>query len=176
MISKSTLTVVRRQLLVAPPLRFCASCRGRLIWAWTVWLVFSLGLPGQAFPWQEPTEVDQSSQTQAESDEAPADQEEVEELRSGDPGEPEEDEEEAERPTRSGYEDIPKGGGPTSVEADLHADDQIKRPLFRILRATIEPLYRFKDRVNGIWGIAFGVDSTSRGAGYAIPATIGSSI
>ena len=120
--------------------------------------------------------MDQSSQTQETSTERSNEPEGEQDPGSEDEEDTEKGEVEAERPTRSGYEDIPKGGGPTSVEAELHADDQIKRPLFRILRATIEPLYRFKDRVNGIWGIAFGVDSTSRGAGYAIPATIGSSI
>jgi len=158
MISESTLTVVRRQLFKSLPPRFCDSCRGRLIWAWTILLVFSLGSSGHSFLWQEPADSERSSQTQEESLEASADPADEEDPEASAQEDTEEGEEESERPTRSGYEDIPKGGGPTSVEADLHADDQLKRPLFRILRATIEPLYRFKDRVNGIWGIAFGVD------------------
>jgi len=67
------------------------------------------------------------------------------------------DEENSESSTKSDY-DIPTAGGPTSVESDLMADDLLKRPVFKILRGTLKPFYRFKDRIDGTWGIAFGVD------------------
>ena len=112
----------------------------------------------EAYPWQRPAEVARSSPTQEESNVATSDQEEVEDQETGDAEEPEEGEQEAGRSTKSGYESVPRPAGPTSVEADLLADDVLKRPVFRLLRRTIEPLYRFKDRVNGLWGIAFGMD------------------
>ena len=130
-------------MFLTPDLR--ESFRGRVIWVAAILLSFSLGSPGQA---------DQSSQTQEESLEASADPEDEQDTDESE----EAAEDDAEKPTKSGYDKAHKGSSPTSVEADLHADDLLKRPVFKLLRRTVEPLYRFKDRVNGTWGIAFGVD------------------
>lgn len=72
--------------------------------------------------------------------------------------EPKEDEEDSERPTKSGYDMANRASGPTSVRSDLQANDEWKYPLLTILGGTMQPFYRFKERVNGTWGIAFAVD------------------
>lgn len=130
---------------------------GRLIWAWVILLVLSLGSRSQAEPWQEPpgsTSPEQEQQAQAEAEEEPGRDPEG-------PEDTEEDEESADedsdRQTKSGY-DIPTAAGPTSVESDLMADDVFKNPVFSFLQWTLAPLYDFKDRVDGLWGIAFGMD------------------
>ena len=129
-----------------------------MILASAILLVISLGSQVQALPWLGPAEPDQSSPTREDSTQPSTYPEGEQDPDSGDPEDTDEGEEAAQRSTKSGYDNIPKGSSPTSVEADLQADDELKFPLFRLLRRTLEPLYRFKDRVNGIWGIAFGVD------------------
>jgi len=139
------------------PLQSCEPCRRRLTWVWAVLVVLSLGSQAQAYLWQQPPEADRSSQTREESIEAPADPEEVQDPETGDKEEPEPAEKDSDPPTKSGYKEQPHSG-PTSVEADLLADDVLKRPVFRILRRPLRPFYRFKNRVDGTWGIAFGMD------------------
>ncbi|MGB6367829.1 MAG: hypothetical protein WBG93_13470, partial [Thermoanaerobaculia bacterium] len=131
---------------------------GRALWAWATFLVFSFGSQAGA--------IAGTSQTQSQGQEAPSqvpdDSGSEEDPEAADSKEATKDdkdsgEDESERSTRSGYEE-PTHGGPTSVESDLHSDDQFKRPVFRLLQTSIQPLYNFKDRINGLWGIAFGVD------------------
>ena len=62
------------------------------------------------------------------------------------------------RETKSGYDEIGKASGSKGVEADLLRDNLVKNPVFKFLENRVEPLYDFKDRLNGLWGIAFGVD------------------
>jgi len=101
--------------------------------------------------------------------EVPADSQEVggdetQEVDSEDTKEPEKGKKDQGRqatpgaPSKSGYDEIPMAGGPTSVESDLQSNDEFKNPVFGFLQWAVAPLYDFKDRVNGTWGIAFGVD------------------
>jgi porin len=130
---------------------------GRLIWAWVVLFLLSLPSLSLAAPWQDPPgstapEQEQQAETKAEEETA-RDPEEPEDTEEGEgPAEKSTD-----RQTKSGY-DIPTAGGPTSVESDLMADDLEKRPVVRVLGHFVAPLYRFKNRVDGLWGIAFGMD------------------
>ena len=130
-----------------------ALLRNGSIWVWTLLLALGFRTQTQASPLWLPVEGAPSSQTQQELRGPDPDSEDVRDA----------DDEYAaegssETKTKSGYETAPRGSGPTSVEADLAADDEFKRPVFTFLQWAAAPLYDFKDRVNGIWGISFGVD------------------
>jgi porin len=138
------------------------SRHGRTGLPWLLLLLLTLCSPSPALPWQETAESDSPLETHDQALEAstgpngepPSDPEDTE----GSDATEESGEEDSERKTKSGYDDIPTAGGPTTVESDLIADDLLKRPVFRVLSRTLEPLYRFKNRVDGLWGIAFGMD------------------
>ena len=136
-------------------------CPAFAIWAWVILLVLTFGSASRAAPFQGPAEAETPSQSQ-KSD--PGDPTGAAEGQVPDSQEAEGDaegeqpvDEDPQPPSKSGY-DIPSGGGPTSVESDLMADDLEKRPVVKVLRHFAEPLYRFKNRVDGLWGIAFGMD------------------
>jgi len=110
----------------------------------------------------EPDDSSQSPQTQqSDPDDAKNSEEEQEpdsrDAEDGDEGKDVAEEEDSQASTKSGYEER-SHGGPTSVEADLHADDEFKQPVFGYLQWAVAPLYDFKDRIDGTWGLAFGVD------------------
>ncbi len=62
--------------------------------------------------------------------------------------------------SRSGYEEVPTLGGPSSVGAQLEKDDKVKKPVFRFdnLQRLLKPYYDFKARVQEQYGLAFGGD------------------
>lgn len=60
--------------------------------------------------------------------------------------------------SRSGYEGIAATSGSSGVQADLLADSLEKRPVIKLLSGVTNKLFDFKDKINGLWGIAFGVD------------------
>ncbi len=67
------------------------------------------------------------------------------------------------QPLRTGYEDVPQFGGPTSVGGTLKEDDEAKETVFRFdgLQRHLEPYFDFKARMNEEHGFAFGVDYTA---------------
>jgi len=129
--------------------------------SWAILFVLLMGSQSHAEPWQDLAEPvlppmarqdGQEHSVESNDDQDPG----FENRKDTEEGE-ETDEEDSGSSTKSDY-DIPTAGGPTSVESDLMADDVLKRPVFRILRGTLRPFYRFKNRIDGTWGIAFGVD------------------
>ena len=137
------------------------SNRNSSVWVWALLLALGAGTQILADPLWVPVELVASSQSQQE----------VQDSTGSSEGEPDPDLESAEATvneeladessvphTKSGYEQAPRGSGPTSVEADLAADDEFKRPVFTFLQWATAPLYDFKDRINGRWGLAIGVD------------------
>jgi len=137
------------------------SRHGPIVLPWAVLFLLAFGLPRPALTRQEPTESDPTLETHEQAPEASTG---PNDAPASEPEEPDDTEEGGETvdegsqpPSKSGY-DIPTAGGPTSVESDLMADDVFKNPVFSFLQWTLAPLYDFKDRVDGLWGIAFGMD------------------
>ena len=65
--------------------------------------------------------------------------------------------------SRSGYEDIPRFGGPSSVGAQLEEDSKApEAPVFRFdgLQRGLKPYFDFKERLNKDRGLSFGFDYT----------------
>lgn len=62
--------------------------------------------------------------------------------------------------TRSGYENVPEFGGPSSVGGTLKEDD-IEGSEFDGLKAIFEPYQAFKERMNKVYGLAFSFDYTT---------------
>ena len=62
--------------------------------------------------------------------------------------------------TKSGYQDVPRFGGPTSVGDELKEDDEIKGTVFRFdgIQRGLAPYFEFKRRLNSNHGLAFAVD------------------
>ncbi len=61
---------------------------------------------------------------------------------------------------KSGYEDRPGIGGPTSVGAQLEEDDEVKVPAIRIpvIDAFLKPWFDWKKRLNEKYGFQLGLD------------------
>ncbi len=67
---------------------------------------------------------------------------------------------EQQQSTKSGYEDVPQFGGPSSVGAELEEADEIKEPLLRlaVIDRSLKPWFDMKDRINKKLGLSFGLD------------------
>ena len=65
--------------------------------------------------------------------------------------------------SRSGFEDVPEFGGPSSVGAQMKKDDTVKETVFRFdgLQRTLKPYFDWKARVNEKHGLAFSFDYTA---------------
>jgi porin len=64
---------------------------------------------------------------------------------------------------KSGYEDIPEFGGPSSTGTQLRMDDAVKEPAFRLpgFDRFLKPWFDWKGRVNEKLGLAFGLNYTA---------------
>ncbi|MCP4398129.1 MAG: carbohydrate porin [bacterium] len=67
--------------------------------------------------------------------------------------------------SKSGYENIPQFGGPTSVGAQLEEDDAERVPLLRLpaIDRVLKPWFDWKGRLNTRYGLSFGLDYTALG-------------
>ena len=67
--------------------------------------------------------------------------------------------------TKSGYEDVPQFGGPSSVGGNLREDDEVRRPWFRLegIDRAIKPWFDWKGHLNKDYGLSFGLDYTALG-------------
>lgn len=63
--------------------------------------------------------------------------------------------------TFSGYKDKDGMGGPTSIEAQLELENQIKEPYFRIPIRVFKPWFEAKKKINDKTGLEFGINYTS---------------
>jgi porin len=64
---------------------------------------------------------------------------------------------------KSGYEDVPQFGGPSSAGAQLEEDNRVpEKPVFRFdgLQRALKPYYGFKEGLNKNYGLSFGLDYT----------------
>lgn len=61
---------------------------------------------------------------------------------------------------KSGYEEVPQFGGPSSVGAELQETDEVKEPFFRFpkIDQTLKPWFDLKERINRRLGLQFGLD------------------
>ncbi|MCK5557791.1 MAG: carbohydrate porin, partial [Candidatus Hydrogenedentes bacterium] len=61
---------------------------------------------------------------------------------------------------KSGYEDVPQFGGPSSVGAELQEADEVKEPFFRFpkIGQALKPWFDLKERINRRLGLQFGLD------------------
>ena len=67
--------------------------------------------------------------------------------------------------TRSGFDDVPRFGGPNSVGETLRDDDEVKKPWFRLegVDRALKPWFDWKGRLNKDYGLSFGFDYTALG-------------
>ena len=67
--------------------------------------------------------------------------------------------------TKSGFEDVPQFGGPSSVAGSLREDDEVKKPLLRIegIDNALKPWFNWKAGLNKNYGFSFGTDYTALG-------------
>jgi porin len=72
---------------------------------------------------------------------------------------------EEESQTKSGYEDVPQFGGPSSVGANLKEDNEIRKPFFRIegIDNALKPWFDWKGDLNKKYGFSFGLDYSALG-------------
>ena len=65
--------------------------------------------------------------------------------------------------TKSGYEDVPQFGGPSSVGANLREDNEVRKPWFRLenIDKATKPWFDWKGRLNKDHGLSFGLDYTA---------------
>jgi porin len=62
--------------------------------------------------------------------------------------------------TKSGYEDVPQFGGPSSTGAQLEENDEVREPLLRFpgIDKALKPWFDFKANLNKKHGFSFGFD------------------
>jgi len=67
--------------------------------------------------------------------------------------------------TKSGYEDVPQFGGPSSAGAQLKEDNAVTVPLLRspVIDRVLRPWFDWKGRLNKNYGLSFGLDYTALG-------------
>ena len=67
--------------------------------------------------------------------------------------------------TKSGYEDVPQFGGPSSTGAQLEEDNTVTVPLLRFPAAdkALKPWFDWKGRLNKNYGFSFGLDYSALG-------------
>ena len=67
--------------------------------------------------------------------------------------------------SKSGFEDVPQFGGPSSVGGSLREDDEVKKPWFRLegIDRALTPWFDWKGRLNKNYGISFGLDYSALG-------------
>ena len=67
--------------------------------------------------------------------------------------------------TQSGFEDVPRFGGPSSVGGTLQEDDEVRKPWFRLegVDRAIQPWFDWKGNLNKDYGLSFGLDYTALG-------------
>jgi len=67
--------------------------------------------------------------------------------------------------SKSGYDDIPQFGGPSSVGANLKEDNEYREPLFRIegIDNSLKPWFDWKGDLNKKFGLSFGLDYSALG-------------
>lgn len=67
--------------------------------------------------------------------------------------------------TKSGYEDVPQFGGPSSVGGNLKEDDEVRKPWFRLegIDNAIKPWFDWKGLLNKDYGLSFGFDYSALG-------------
>jgi porin len=67
--------------------------------------------------------------------------------------------------TKSGYEDVPQFGGPSSTGAQLEEDNAVTVPLLRFpaIDKALKPWFDWKGRLNNNYGFSFGFDYTALG-------------
>ena len=67
--------------------------------------------------------------------------------------------------TKSGYEDVPQFGGPSSVGANLKEDNEIRKPFFRLegIDKALKPWFDWKGDLNKKYGFSFGLDYSALG-------------
>jgi porin len=67
--------------------------------------------------------------------------------------------------TKSGYEDVPQFGGPSSTGAQLEEDNAVAVSLLRFpaIDKALKPWYDWKGRLNKNYGFSFGLDYTALG-------------
>jgi porin len=67
--------------------------------------------------------------------------------------------------TKSGYEEVPQFGGPSSVDGSLREDDEVRKPWFRLERVdrALQPWFGWKGDLNKNYGLSFGLDYSALG-------------
>jgi len=67
--------------------------------------------------------------------------------------------------TKSGFEDVPQFGGPSSVGGSLREDDEVRKPWFRLegVDRALQPWFDWKGGLNKDYGLSFGLDYTALG-------------
>jgi porin len=65
--------------------------------------------------------------------------------------------------TKSGYEDVPQFGGPSSTGAQLEEDNRVRVPLLRlpVIDRALKPWFDWKGSLNENYGLSFGLDYTA---------------
>ena len=61
--------------------------------------------------------------------------------------------------TKSGYENVPQFGGPSSATAELKEDDEVKETHFRFdwIKRNLEPWYKVKKSLNDQYGFSYSI-------------------
>jgi porin len=69
------------------------------------------------------------------------------------------DDEQATPAQKSGYEDVPEFGGPSSVGVELKETDRVKQPWFRpgFFEEGLQPWFEAKERLNEEYGLSYGI-------------------
>lgn len=67
--------------------------------------------------------------------------------------------------TKSGFEDVPQFGGPSSVGGALKEDDEVRKPLFRLegVDRALQPWFDWKGGLDKDYGLSFGLDYSALG-------------
>ena len=67
--------------------------------------------------------------------------------------------------TKSGFDDVPQFGGPSSVGALLREDNKVRKPFFRLegIDNTLKPYFDWKGNLNEKYGLSIGFDYTALG-------------
>lgn len=67
--------------------------------------------------------------------------------------------------TKSGFEDVPQFGGPSSVGAILREDNEVRKPFFRLegIDNALKPYFAWKGNLNEKYGLSIGFDYAALG-------------
>ncbi|NIN00796.1 MAG: hypothetical protein GTO24_22765, partial [candidate division Zixibacteria bacterium] len=71
--------------------------------------------------------------------------------------------------TKSGYEEVPKFGGPSSTGAQLEEDNRVTVPLLRFpsIDWALKPWLDWKGSLDKDYGLSFGLDYTALAQGVS---------